>query len=150
MHPALSTLIALTGLASTAVASPPPSEVFTPPQSCGTTATVVYFEPGSAALTEEAEQALAGFAATLEGCAIEAIETRTTSLADEAANEPIALGQTRDTSVQAALSRHGLVTARGVDRRAQPAAAAPEAAHESPLARRVDIRVFAVPAGHIG
>lgn len=76
MHPAISAMIIATGLAGTAVASPPPSAPHGTDRVCETTTLPIYFEPGSADLTEAAGAAVEALAETLEGCAIQAVETQ--------------------------------------------------------------------------
>ncbi|MEM7768131.1 MAG: hypothetical protein AAF253_11685 [Pseudomonadota bacterium] len=150
MHPAIATLIALSGLAGTAIASPPPSAIYEASPICDAVNVSIYFEPGSPALTPQADAALEGVAESLEGCAISGVETRAIHLASDTKHQRIPLSGQRETSVEAALVQHGLVAGRGT----APNETAPITVASRdiglPVARRVDVRISAVAPGAVG
>ena len=103
MHPALSTLIALAGLASTAVSDPAAhasgQETGTPTPICDVLEFPVYFAPTSTSLAPSAAAVLEAAAMQLDGCVIEQIELRH-------AGDDIEVGQARLLQVKASLHSH--------------------------------------------
>ncbi len=149
MHPALSALIALAGLAGTALASPPPQVPVATDAACTDARFAVYFETGSGALPRGTDAALTALDATLEGCAIAAIEMRTAAiLADGTPGD--ALAEARSDAVRGALAARGLAVPEARFRATRIAYAAADDEAQLPLARRVDVRIRAVAPGMVG
>lgn len=148
MHPVLSTLVALTGLTGTAIASPPPAAPVPATPVCGEARLAVYFEDGSQTLTPQAETAIAAVTDSLEGCAVSKISVRTAHIHDAtgAADQAAARGAV----VRQALADTGLATPGAPVIESPVAYASTDAAALMPLARRVDVRIEAVSPGAVG
>lgn len=120
------------------------------PQSCADIAFPIYFEPGSASVTREAERLFASARKRSDGCRVTSVDVVGLADAVGAPGANLALSERRADSVTRALGRNGFgaapvrVAAAGASEATAPGGEA------KPLRRRADVTIHMTPGGPPG
>jgi outer membrane protein OmpA-like peptidoglycan-associated protein len=117
------------------------------PQSCADIDFPIYFEPGSARVTREAEGLIASARKRSSGCRVTGVDVVGLADAVGAPGANLALSERRADAVTRALGRNGFGTAPVRVAAAGAAEATLAGGEAKPLRRRADVNIRMSPAG---
>ena len=120
--------------------------IATPP-SCADIAFPIYFEPGSASVTREAEQLIASARKRSSGCRVSGVDVVGLADAVGAPGANLALSERRADAVTRALGRNGFGAAPVRVAAAGAAEATAAGGEAKPLRRRADVTIRMSPGG---
>jgi outer membrane protein OmpA-like peptidoglycan-associated protein len=135
--------VALAGCQSTAARKPRAGSapLIARPLSCVDIAFPIYFEPGSAAITREADSLMAAARMSAQGCRVTGIVVVGLADARGAPDANLELSKHRADNVASALAAHGFTQVEFREAAGGAIGAATKAGADKPLRRRTDVSI---------